>query len=245
MDLSAEIVLPYMLYKPTAIWKTLIESHKDIIDPDERGNINGNRIKLSNIMKSIQRRNLQHFGIEFDNIKVEYGHVGNKNLSLVFIEKCIKEIGQSYGWIAPFLDFDSFIQARVYDENYEYWQNAHDPLQYDSAGRSYDHLPMKHNGLPYPLDKMIIDTSQNPGRRTFRDRYLEEVGSVMWFGDKYWEITGKKKEDVLNASWLETRVEASGVVFVKAYDRPFTSSEGEEREIQNKLRALLYPEHED
>ncbi len=55
-----------------------------------------------------------------------------------------------------------FVQAWVYDIEYDFWQNAKDPLEYEAAGRSSANLPKISNGLPPPLSQLEIDTSQNP-----------------------------------------------------------------------------------
>ena len=44
-----------------------------------------------------------------------------------------------------------FVQAYVADDEYSFWQSAHDPVQYEAAGRAYFGLPMVSNGLPAPL----------------------------------------------------------------------------------------------
>lgn len=43
----------------------------------------------------------------------------------------------------PLLNVRGMIQAWVADVDYDYWQNATDPLQYESAGRSLSGLSMK------------------------------------------------------------------------------------------------------
>lgn len=58
--------------------------------------------------------------------------------------------------------------AWLADLQYDFWQNAHDPLQYTARNRTFDHLPKKANGLPYPLQQTITDTSSNPGRHVLR-----------------------------------------------------------------------------
>jgi hypothetical protein len=139
------------------------------------------------------------------------------------------------------LIFDSFIHARVYDIEYEYWQNTSDPLQYESAGKAYSHLPMKSNGLPFPLEKTIIDISNNPGRRVLRSGYIEAVGSIMWLGKEFWGLTNAKQKNICAQDWIACEALSASVILIKAAEPPFVQDEGEELNIQNKLRELLFP----
>ncbi|EGH14357.1 MULTISPECIES: hypothetical protein [Pseudomonas syringae group] len=92
--------------------------------------------------------------------------------------------------IRPILEVEGFIQAWISDVEYDFWQNATDPLEYEGVGRSLQGLPMRSNGLPPPLDQMEIDTSGNPGRNVLRQGYVEAIGSTMWLGDLFWERVG-------------------------------------------------------
>ena len=105
-------------------------------------------------------------------------------------------------WAAEFTGNPNFVMAWAADCEYDYWQNAEDPLQYEVARMPYAHLPTKSNGLPYPLEKAIVDTSANVGRKRFRNGYIEAVGAVMWLGEPFWPLTGADKKQVENVPWL-------------------------------------------
>ncbi|MFL1553053.1 hypothetical protein ACI77I_28920 [Pseudomonas sp. D47] len=92
--------------------------------------------------------------------------------------------------IEAILGMEGFIQAWVSDVEYDFWQNATDPLEYEGSGRSLSGLPMRSNGLPPPLDQMEIDISENPGRSVHRQGYIEAIGSTMWLGDLFWKRVG-------------------------------------------------------
>ncbi|WP_240791765.1 MULTISPECIES: hypothetical protein [Pseudomonas] len=79
--------------------------------------------------------------------------------------------------LAPIFGVQGFIQAWVSDIDYDFWQNATDPLEYECAGRSLFGLPMKSNGLPPPLDQMEIDTSGNPGRNVLGKGILRRLAA--------------------------------------------------------------------
>lgn len=99
---------------------------------------------------------------------------------------------------------------------------------------------MKSNGLPFPLEQQIIDTSQNPGRRILRDGFVEAVGSVMWLGEQFWPLTGASKQTVLAAEWLECEQLANGVLRIQVADAPFRTAEGASGALQDRLRSLLF-----
>lgn len=94
------------------------------------------------------------------------------------------------GWVDALKSAGEFVQAYVVDVEFDYWQNATDPLQYTGKNMPYEHLPMISNGLPPPLNRSVIDTSSNPGRRVLRKGYIEAVGSPMWLSDKFFDLTG-------------------------------------------------------
>jgi hypothetical protein len=131
--------------------------------------------------------------------------------------------------------------AWIMDSEYDHWQNAQDPLEYTAAGKSHANLPMKSNGLPYPLEHKVIDASGNPGRWTFRDGYIEAVGAVMWLGQPFWQLTGATRPEVEKAEWIKISNVAPSVTRLQAADRCFTMAEGPAGELQRRLRTLLFP----
>jgi hypothetical protein len=130
--------------------------------------------------------------------------------------------------------------AWVVDVDYHHWQNASDPLQYRAVGKPYAHLPMKSNGLPYPLEQMIIDISANPGRWRLRNGYHEVVAAVMWLGNAFWKLTEADRTKIENADWLKVSNSISSVIKVQSADKCFTTADGEEGELQDRLRLLLF-----
>lgn len=128
------------------------------------------------------------------------------------------------------------ISAWVDDSEYAFWQNAEDLLQYRAAGRSYEGLPMKSNGLPFPVERQIIDISGNPGRWLHRSGYVEAVASRMWFGDSFWNLTGANPVAIRQLEFVE-----DGLSRLVVQNSCFSSATGAEGAKQNELRALLYP----
>ncbi len=241
MAIAVEVVFKYMVIEPTLVWEKLVESHPDFLLSDQSGMFYDDEINLSQVINVIKRKKKPHFHIKCGEGTIHYSPVGNSDLSFLGIEKCVTDIEDAARWVNPFLLFDSFINARVYDIEYEYWQNASDPLQYESAGKTYNHLPMKSNELPFPLEKNIIDISNNPGRRVLRHGYVEAVGSTMWIGKEFWGLTNSKKNDVCVQDWIACEILSDDVILAKAAETPFLHDEGEELNIQKNLRKLLFP----
>jgi len=144
-------------------------------------------------------------------------------------------------WATPFSRSPEFVMAWVADCEYEYWQNACDPLEYNVLGKSYAGLPMISNGLPYLLEQQIIDTSRNPGRRILRDGYIEVIGAVMWLGESFWQLSGADRKQVAEADWLRTSNSAPSITRLQAAERCFTTIEEGSAAVQAKLRTLLFP----
>ena len=142
--------------------------------------------------------------------------------------------------IGPILGVEGFIQAWVSDVEYDFWQNATDPLEYECVGRPLSGLPMKSNGLPPPLDQMEIDTSGNPGRNVLRQGYIEAIGSTMWLGNLFWERVGVDR--FASISLLESQefkvYECGRLLKVVTSDKVF--SDDSTLEKQRALRQILF-----
>ena len=241
MPLCAEIALDYMALPPETIWEILRESHPQLLHSGKELDFYGDLLAAWDMPSAIRKKGKSHFYAKFTEGQLSYSPVGNPRISQILIENSIVDFSDSWSWVKPISQEKAFRAARVYDGEYDFWQNAHDLIQYEGSGRNYLGLPMKSNGLPYPLEKMIIDTSTNPGRRVFRQGYVEAVGAVMWLGDQFWGLTGARKQDVLAAKWLKCEQMPHQVLRVQANDAPFTIAEGPQEEIQNLMRARLFP----
>jgi hypothetical protein len=142
-------------------------------------------------------------------------------------------------WVIELFD-EFFVSAWVADNDYEFWQSTENQSTYEMLGRPWEHLPTKPNGLPPPLERTIVDISHNPGRCTFHDGWIEAVGAIMWFGERFWQVSGASKQRVLSQPWLQCSEIAPGLLRVQAAARCFSTDEGEAGDLQRKLRALLF-----
>lgn len=147
-------------------------------------------------------------------------------------------------WASRFIGSPNFVMAWLADSEYEHWQNAEDLLEYTAVGRPHEHLPKKSNGLPPPLEQIIVDISGNPGRRLLRTGYYEAVGAVMWLGEPFWQMTSANRSEVERSRWLQVSKLLPTVVRIEASAKCFTTVEGRAGELQRELRTLLFPESE-
>jgi hypothetical protein len=193
------------------------------------------------VLARLQRKKQPHFNVIWEDYEFDFGSVGNRELDTFQIKSLgPPRIGWE-DWISPYLEASGFVMAWVANVEYDYWQNAYDLMQYRGSGKSTDHLPKKSNGLPYPLEQTIIDTSNNPGWRRIRTGYYEVVGSVMWLGEHFWRLTGAKREMVESSDWLKVSHPAPSVTKIGAAPVCFTCDSGVEGELQRQLRTLLFP----
>lgn len=147
--------------------------------------------------------------------------------------------GRWISWVEAFICEPSFIQAWVVDIDYDYWQNATDILEYELAGRDYAHLPLKSNGLPFPLQQDIIDVSENPGRVYFKAGYVEAVSSDIWIGDKFLKATGcSTQSDHYEGAGITFTQIAPSIFKIVSSNECFNSLDTAERQLN--LRRALY-----
>jgi hypothetical protein len=238
---SLEVALKLQGIPARVAWDRLYGSHQQLLDGIRELEFDGETCSARDVARRIGRSGRPHFGVTWDGGALDYSHVANSNLSFVSIESCVRDEEDAERWLEPFLGGDELRQARLYDREYDFWQNAEDPIEYEAKGRSYAHLPMRSNGLPPPLEQMVIDISRNPGRRVLRHGFIEALGAMMWLGPSFWPATGAKKEAVLAQRWLRCDELRGGVVRIRAAETPFTEGGGEAGQVQERLRTLLFP----
>ena len=222
------------------IWDLLSDTHPDYIGIEMNVARTDSRIVYEDYGRHLERNNLGDIGADFSNGSIHYGDIPDLKFARLDINDLVLDEADAETWLSVLFTDRRFIQARFYYDDYDTWQNMKDLKYYESENRSYEDLPLKSNGLPFPLEQQIVDISNNPGRWKLQNGYIESVGSVMWLGEQFWKNTGASKEEVLACAWLQVE-EIGSAIKLKLQSSPFTSSEGQEGELQNKLRALLYP----
>jgi len=198
--------------------------------------LSGRSVDAERLFREVRSRG--HFDIECRGRKTTFGGVRNFNHALLMFENYL--VPAALDLLGKLNQEGFLILARIYDDQYEHWQNAKDPLLFQVAGRSMDGLPMKSNGLPPPLNKVIVDTSANPGRRVLRDGYVEAVGHKMWLGPEFFRrVPGASREAVLASQWLNVTERPDGIFELVAHEEPFVDDTT--ADMQNRLRRLLFP----
>jgi len=200
----------------------------------------GTTLTSQSVGAYLDEKRLEHFFIEGNGCAIRYSPVGAFEHCLVTIQ--CDETVRVDEWVAlaSMLATSQLVTARVYNLEYEFWQNASDPLQYTARGRSYEGLSLQSNALPFPLERKVIDTSRNPGRRVLRRGYVEAVGAIMWLGPTFAARTGSRVEDICER-W-NAKCGPGEVVELRVFPNCFESASGVEGELQDRLRYSLFPE---
>jgi len=194
--------------------------------------------------RKIKRRGTEVLPIVVGTTEFDFAEVVHKKLEWVSLTGSAIDPALCTRLAKELFRSGSLVMAVILDRDYDYWQNAEDPLQYRAAGRSWNHLPTRSNGLPPPLNQEVIDISDNPGRRFVKLGFFEIVAYRMWLTDSFWTLTGADKAGVRNAPGLVTKEEIPGLLELEAGQKCFTSPEGEERRMQDHLRNVLFGANE-
>lgn len=199
-------------------------------------------IDLAEIWPRLKRAGRKTFNLVGRGFVFHLSSVRNFQLDFLGIKATGEQRPAWDKWAARFIGNPNFVMAWLADAEYEFWQNAEDLLQYTSKGKRHEDLPKKSNGLPPPLEQTIVDISRNPGRRLLRTGYYEAVGAVMWLGEPFWQKTNANRNEVEWSEWLQVSKPLPTVVRIEASAKCFNTVEGRAGELQQELRALLFPE---
>jgi hypothetical protein len=206
--------------------------------PAEFRSYEGASISKKSLEKQLQRNGKGIRYVQVDGLVLQVGNVTARGQSFISIEEKSEGAAISWeSWVSPFLEWPNFVQAWVTDAEYNFWQNAEDPIEYKGI-RDMTRLKMKSNGSPYPLEKQIVDISQNPGRWEFHQGYIEAIGPIMWIGENLWRTIGHDGKDALaKLPWLHMTTPRKGILQLSSdvyFHDETTASE------QNALRTAIY-----
>ncbi len=195
---------------------------------------NGKKFHVENYIKAIERKGI------WNELKEA------RDLWILYVEKLAWEVGGIFiqgknsnlisvdDWIKSFFEREYFLQAAVLDRDYDEWQNATDPWTLENAGRSHEHMEKKEF-LP---GRWIINTEMNPGHRTYKDGYIDMVGSRMWLGKAFWNVIGKnRKKQLLSSDLFDVREFSEDVLEINSRELFLDETTAE---LQMQLRKLLY-----
>jgi hypothetical protein len=128
------------------------------------------------------------------------------------------------------------LSARSYSCAYNITQVCISKDLFEYWGLDYKHLTIIDYG-----HVTRIDTSKNPGRWYFRDGYKESISAEMYISREFCKRTGADFEQIKHTSWLKTEELTSDIIRFVAWPHPFNNDRGEQADVQNRLRKLLYP----
>jgi hypothetical protein len=235
MKQELTIVFVHESTSPIRAWELIAAYLKERGLEEDQYEIVDVPVPFEDVTEHLKRRGKPHFGIKGKRFSFYLSVVGGSPHDALRVDAS----GSSDwgGWVQQLKEAGNFVHAFVVDTEYDFWQNAQDPLEYESNGRSFDHLPMISNGLPFPLEQEVVDTSKNPGRRVLREGFIEAIGSPMWLGDLFWGLTGASKD----------ALPKDGVVVEEEYGLTKVCigdgiTDQTDRGIQETLRQSLFPE---
>ena len=195
MTFGIECVLRYKCFAQAAdLWSRIAATHPALADQHVYLYDEG-RIRFADVQASMQQKPMDDFSVEFASGEIFFAQVANHRLARLEFAGVVNSVADADSWLSALLHEPDFIQARIYAQDYDHWQNATNPIVYESAGRSISGLKLISNGLSYPLAGQAIDISGNPGRSILRSGYIESVGSVMWLGNGFWDALGRPAPD--------------------------------------------------
>lgn len=124
-----------------------------------------------------------YFLKKYDRLSINFGGVASSHLSVLLISGLSMDYQKVFEFISLFQEINSFTQARYYDVEFDYWENASDLNIYKANNRDYSNLEVVSNGLPFPLTQDIIDVTNNAGYRKVYEEHITFVGEVLVIKD--------------------------------------------------------------
>ena len=220
-------------------WQRIAQVLAEEHSPDTPFEINDVPRKLGKVGDYIAKARVVIFDVAGAGFEFRYSPAGPRDASRIRVERKGGPDLDGQFWVSQLTESDWLLSAYVADLNYEYWQNADDPRLYGLAGKSLDGLALIPGRGPGP--GQMVDVSRHPGRRVFRNGYIEAVGAVMWLGRQFAARTGADLDALWSADWCTAEEYRPGTLCVRTQEGCFTSSEGREGELQDRLRAALVP----
>ncbi|GAA5525733.1 hypothetical protein Maes01_02305 [Microbulbifer aestuariivivens] len=217
------------------LWDKLTkEVEAQYIDKQVIDGFSGKELGFADVSETLLKSKADSFFIELNGGSVEFSYIADLDFSRLDIKNLATTKESAEQWVSQIVNEPDFVQGRLYDGEYDRWQNMEDIAYYESEGRDHSSLSKKSNGLPFPLESEVIDISMNPGRWELKKGYIECVGSTMWMSKALLEDLG-----VDNFS-IERVTDLGSVLKFDVLDDCFKESIGEEAEAQNVLRKMLF-----
>ncbi|WP_367873615.1 hypothetical protein [Luteolibacter sp. Populi] len=164
------------------------------------------------------------------------GGIGDANYNLSV------HLDSSPDWV-PLMRMAGSVMELVYGFSYNpgylVWQSEMDIGRYENNFGSAEQRPKIMKGEP-PIDRLVIDTSRNPGTLIRENGEFMGVAADMWFAPRFWERRKLNPADVLRAVPGATAEEVHGLTRIRSHEREFDRPDGEQGEIQKALWKVLF-----
>jgi hypothetical protein len=142
----------FKIEQPSALnmWLHLLAERPDVLRPNLLCSLYGSTHRVGDVASALAAQEKQFFVVEFERGYFHFSPLGAYGIALLQIAKCVESTADSDRWMDAIVPLPSFLQGRLYDEDYDFWQNAKDPLEYQARSQPYGHLPTRSNRLPPP-----------------------------------------------------------------------------------------------
>lgn len=235
-----EIVFSERLHDgASVVWGRLIQQLKNFNEDTVIDGFTGKKIGLADVSNYLEKNKCQSFFIELANGSVEFSYVADKAFYRLDMKHLANSIEVAQTLIEALIDEPGFVQARIYDAEYDRWQNAESLTLFEVERVEHAHLPKKSNGLPFPLTQEVVDISKNPGRWVLRNGYIEAVGAFMWVSKSLLQLVGVDEKKLMDIDCFAVE-DLGGVLKIAAYNQCFTAAVGAQPERQDLLREVLF-----
>ena len=237
---EVEIVFSEGLYDSSPdVWTRLEQQLNDFKGSEVNDGFTGEKMLLAKVSHYLKQNKSKSFFVELAGGSVEFSLVADKELCRLDIKNLANSLEMAHSLIAALTDEPAFVQARVYDAEYDRWQNAENITLFEVANVEHSHLPKKSNGLPFPLTQEVVDISNNPGRWVLRKGYIEAVGSPMWVSKSLLNSVGVDEKKLMNVDCFSVE-DLGSFLKIVACEQCFTADVGIQAERQVMLRKILF-----
>lgn len=233
-----ELVLALDSASASTLWRAIQAGGLVLPGTDSRCRVADRSLPVAAVWEHLRETQAAHFRIRADGYIFDLTPVRNHAHCLLQVHPTVVRDQPWDQVVLAVAEVAGLISARVFDVEFEYWQNAQDPLEYRAKGRSLRGLRIARDPV---FGDQLIDISQNPGRRLLRNGYVEAIGPIMWFGPAFWVRTGARRGEVIAASFLRHCSLSEILDRIEIPGGPLTSTD-ESRQLQENVRGLLFPD---
>lgn len=194
----------------------------------------GDKLQLHELPARVRSAQRRSFLLEVNSLEVRFAFLPNYDHVCVIIEDTEDSTTDWLAYVNCFQSRTDLFFIRTYNRLYEFWQNMTDPRVLTNMGLSTDDLTIFHDEM-FDIDQ--VDTTGNPGRRVLQHGYVEAIGAAMWLGAEYQQFF-PGVEQRLPDDWIAAQNDTT--IHIVSYPTFFTQPHGEQREVQDRLRAALF-----